>query len=231
MVTILSSFLSSEQPDDPRPRLRQLADRKVTRFLEGPATAPFLAALEAYKRSGLSDPSEIALFTVSEWEPSVPEPPTPTDGRSDSQAWLARHYQENGNPSEWLRAMPNNALCQMAIAARFRGPNAHLVGWAPALRFAFLMAEQAMDRGAASAAVVVAYDVVGPMLHPAVDVTTTLAAAVVVGPDRGPRLELDHTMFDGSATARSALDRIAAASVAARGLATATTAPTRGHGS
>ena len=189
MKTVLKGELSvDEQEGDLVRRVREYADRKVARFLDGTARPPFIVAMDLGARLPGVDPARVALFTISEWEPSVPAPPADLQGDAEE---LARHYQESGNPTDWLRGMPNNALCHSAVVAGFRGPNTHFVGRAPQLPVVLTVAQRALLDGDADATLIVAFDLVGDDPNPPPDLAASRAAAIALVPSD----DSDGTVF------------------------------------
>jgi hypothetical protein len=172
---------------DERARAREIADRKTMRLLDGASTPPFLAIHEAFLRAPACPPEDVAIYTVSRWDPMVPEVPFAFDGSAGGLERLSRHFYEPANPSDWLRRMPNGPICQAAIVAGFRGPNLHLVGDVEALSMAVQLATLTIVKDEAPLAVVVAYDEAPGNHHMTPDSAHTRAAAVVLGridPDR-----------------------------------------------
>jgi hypothetical protein len=128
------------------------------RFLDRTSLPPFIAAIEVYKRNPVCAPDDVALFTVSGWDPAVPDPPFAINDSLASLEQMSRFVYETVNPTRWLRGMSNNALCQAAIAGGFRGPNAHFVGGSSSLWQTLVLARQTLHERAAELTIVVAYD-------------------------------------------------------------------------
>ena len=141
-----------------RERVRELASRKVSRFLDAASFAPFLAAASVYRLDPAAPPEHVAVYTVGGWDGNMPDQPSLSDGSPDSDAELSRHILEQAGPVEWLRMLSNNPLCQVSIAEGFRGPSAHLVGGPDALAQVLAVAATDLRRGAARQALIVAYD-------------------------------------------------------------------------
>ena len=158
MTVVVSAVVVPEDvPTDLRAAAKSLADRKVVRFLDEVSTPPFLVAMQLLRGPGSTiDPATVGLFTTSAWEGDVATP-TGLEDASDPDR-VVRYYLDESNPTDWLRAMPNDALCQAAIVGGIRGPNTHFVGGPAALMHCLVTAERAVADGAASAAIVVAFD-------------------------------------------------------------------------
>lgn len=139
-------------------QVRTFADRKVARLLDATASPAFLAVMEARRRAGLEGTAEVALYTASRWESG---PGLPDHLRGADVETRSRFLYELDTPTDWLRMLPGNALCQAAIAGGIRGPNAHLVGGPEAVEHAFVMADAALARQSVDGVVVVAFDEVG----------------------------------------------------------------------
>lgn len=138
---------------------RKLASRKILRFLDSASLAPFVAAATLYRHDPVAAPEDVALYTMGGWDPDTPDQVmTTADGTAESDARLSRRILEDADPLGWLRLMSNNALCQTAIAERFRGPNAHLVGGPDVLARVLAVAAADLRRGSARQALVIAYD-------------------------------------------------------------------------
>lgn len=187
-----AGFSSAEASGDVREQAKQLASRKVLRFLDAASFAPFATAATVYRRNMLCPPEHVALYTVSGWDGNMPDQPFVPDGSAEQDVELSRAILEDVNPVTWLRMLSNNALCQVSIVEGFRGPNAHFVGDARALGHALAVAVADLRSGAARLALVVAYDPAPEdRLHPSGRAPTT-AAAIALTDDTGidvtPRL-------------------------------------------
>jgi hypothetical protein len=225
-AALAATVASSELPDDLTALARRHANRKVRRFLDRASMPPFVAALEAFHRARSGgngsngsdggnggdgdegyDPAEVGLFTVSSWDPTVPDPPFVDDGTAARRVALSRYVLETANPTSWLRMLTNNALCQASIAAGFQGPNAHAVGGATALRQALLVAAGVVNDRAAALAIVVAYDPPAGTENLPPDRAVTSAAAVALAPGGDDAVDLlaEAARKDGQAV--EALDR------------------------
>lgn len=187
MSVVVASYSTAEDDGtDLREVARKIAGRKVARFLDGASLAPFVAAATVYRRNPVCDPADVALYTVSGWDGAQPDPPFVPDGSAADDARLGRYIVEDANPTEWLRMLSNNALCQVSIVAGFRGPNAHLVGGVDALWQALTTADADLTRGMAGQALVVAYDPPpGERTNPS-GRTHSAAVAVSLAPGPGP---------------------------------------------
>lgn len=180
---IQAAVRPDELPEDLRARAKELGDRKILRLLDAASYAPFVAAVEACRlalSAGEASMDRVALFTVSSWDPSVPAPPFPLDEAPDLAHRLSRHFYQPENPSDWLRRMPNNPLCQVAIATGLRGPNMHFVGDASSLVLALAYTEQAFADDDADLALVVAYDQADGGRHLTPELGPSRAAAVAL---------------------------------------------------
>jgi hypothetical protein len=167
------------EPDELRIRAKDLArDRKIMRLLDPLSIPPFVAAVQAFDAVDGLDPARTALFTVSSWEPWMASPQlAAVDGLSHAEVF--QRLIDTNHPTEWLRAMANNTLCQIAIARKLRGPNLHVVG--DASQLASLLALAALELGGtADAALLVAFDTDDVHRHDAPDDAPSRAAAVVL---------------------------------------------------
>lgn len=184
-IVMAAGFSSSEVCEDVRQQAKQLASRKVLRFLDAASYAPFAAAATVYRRNPVCAPEDVALYTVSGWDGNMPDQPFVPDGSAEQDAELSRAILEDANPVTWLRMLSNNPLCQVSIVEGFRGPNAHFVGDARALGHALAVAVADLRSGAARLALVVAYDPAPEdRLHPSGRAPTT-AAALALTDDTG----------------------------------------------
>lgn len=178
---INAGYECPDHPSEVQALVRELASRKILRFLDAASYAPFLAATQVYRRDPVAAPAEVALYTVGGWDGNMPDQPSLSDGSMDSDAELSRHILEQAGPVEWLRMLSNNPLCQVSIAEGFRGPNAHLVGGPDALAQVFAVAAADLHRGAASQALIVAYDTLAvDRLNPSSRAPTCAAALSLV---------------------------------------------------
>lgn len=159
MACVISSFAGFEPDVDPLVLAKQRAPRKVFRFLDEVSAPPFVVGVSLLERAAVVAPDKIAVYTVSRWEAPVLRPTIAGDDGSEHQ--LARYYLDSSNPTDWLRSMPNNALCQIAIVTGFQGPNIHFVGDGTAVAQTFSIADFVLERGQAEVAAVVGFDVDG----------------------------------------------------------------------
>jgi hypothetical protein len=181
MVVRVTAVVSRE-PDSPeslRSAARRFGDRRLLRFLDLTSLSPFLALLEAYGENPVCSPDRVALFTVSGWDPGVPRPPFEVHDAPEMQLRLSAHYLESANPTGWLHMMSNAALCQAAIAGGLRGPNAHYVGGAEALRQALVVALRTLQEESAGLAILCAYD--PPPGHETARPDAVASRAVAIG--------------------------------------------------
>jgi len=185
MSIAVAATLSVDELPDPAAESRRLASRKVYRFLDGASLAPFVAAATVYARNPLCEPADVALYTVGGWDGDMPDQPFVPDGTATDDARLSRHILEEANPGGWLKMLSNNALCQVSIATGFRGPNAHLVGDAGALWQVLATAAQDLESGAATLAVLVAYDPRPGEEHLPSQRSATRAAALSLSHEQG----------------------------------------------
>jgi hypothetical protein len=157
-ASVLAACRDEEITSEPSVFAREFANRKVMRFLDDVALKPFITIVELRNRFPDVDPHEVAVFTISTWEADVVNPDV-TPGPGESQAYaMSRHLYEHGNPTEWLRHMPNNTICQAAISREVRGANAHYAGDGASVIHSLLVADQALVTGDARVAIVAAFD-------------------------------------------------------------------------
>jgi hypothetical protein len=178
-VDVIDTLTEADLDGDLTGRARSLAnDRKILRLLDGAARLPFVAVLTMLARRPEIDPTELALYLVSD---SDYRPPAPEGGDRSPEA-VARSYYEHANPAAWLAGMPNSAICQASIVGQVHGPNLHVVGGAEAAWHAACIACRALDRRIATAAMVVGYR---PTPPDAAD--PGLVSVVAFGPDSSGR--------------------------------------------
>lgn len=147
-------------PDVPTVARALAGDRKVFRMLDRLSMPPFVAALEAWRATTGLAPERTALFTVSGWEPDVPDLGDVVPGHWDERV---RFYRDRTSSGGMLRRMPNTVCCHVAVAGKLRGPNAHFVGDGTALVQVVELATVTLESGAVEAAVVVAFDAAEPV--------------------------------------------------------------------
>jgi hypothetical protein len=180
-LVIEAAVRSDELPGDRLSVARRFADRKAMRFLDQTSVAPFIAAMTALEVLSAPDATDLGLFTVSAWDPGVPRPPFALDNTVAVEERLARHYCKPDNPTDWLRRMPNNAVCQIAIASGLRGPNVHFVGRRTTVCLAAAIAAQTLADRAASRVLLLGYDLAPGHEHESTGDAVADAAIVVLG--------------------------------------------------
>ncbi|MGP4115086.1 hypothetical protein ACTWP5_29815 [Streptomyces sp. 4N509B] len=212
-AVLLSAIGSADLPADLEKRTRARAPRKVNRLLERALYAPFVAATELLDRAadraadGAAPPLDrenVALYTVSNWDPSIPIPDYASEPAPDLVERLSTFYIRPANPTDWLCRMPNNPLCNVAITAGLRGPSMHYIGGADALSLLTTVAASTVASGMASAALLVAFDLPEGTEHLLARDSDATAAAVLIGP-----------AADGLAEGRDAVDAVGAVGAAA----------------
>ena len=156
-VRVVGVFGPDELPDDLSGYARENAHRKVNRLLERISLAPFVAGHSLYRRLPIGDPDRVALLTVSGWDPDTVEP-APADGQL-SAAELSSFYLHPKGIGDYLQRMPNNPICQLSIAAGFRGPNVHYTGEVESLTLMATVAACHLLDGSADCAMLLAFDV------------------------------------------------------------------------
>ncbi|HEX4225730.1 MAG TPA: hypothetical protein VHZ97_25425, partial [Pseudonocardiaceae bacterium] len=127
------------------------------------------------------DVERFALYTVSNWDPSVPIPDYAEQDEPDLVERLSRFYTHPANPTDWLRRMPNNPLCNICITTGFRGPTMHYTGGADSLSLLSTVAISTLANNSASAAMVVAFDLPEGNQHLLAEESDSSAAAVLLG--------------------------------------------------
>jgi hypothetical protein len=159
-ICVVDMIASDELPAELRSYAKEQAGRKVIRMLDRISLAPFAAAMALNARQTWKDLDRVGLFTVSGWDPATPVPASlardPDSGTAASPA--SHYYLHPPAVTDYLRRMPNNAICQIAIATQFRGPNVHFTGGADSLALITALAASAIRDNAADAAVVIAFD-------------------------------------------------------------------------
>jgi hypothetical protein len=178
-------FSPDELPADLRGYAKANAHRKVNRLLERISLAPFAAGHSLYQRLPIGEPDRVALLTVSGWDPDTPEP-EPTGGGL-SPAELSSFYLHPKGVGDYLQRMPNNPICQLSIAAGFRGPNVHYTGGVESLELMATVAVSHLADGSSDCAILLAFDVERQHQHALPDTADSVAAAVLLAPaDTGP---------------------------------------------
>ena len=209
-ILIAAGCSAAETPGDLRVEVKQLASRKVLRFLDAASFAPFAMAVKVYRENPVCPPEDVALYTLSGWDGDMPDQPFTPDGSTAQDTELSKHILEDANPVVWLRMLANNALCQVSIAEGFRGPNAHFVGDAPALGHALAAAVDDLRSGAAGLALIVAYDPAPEARRNPSGRAPTRAAAIAL--TEGAGIDLTARLFEltdrVAATGGSALTAI-----------------------
>lgn len=156
--SVVAALGHDELPEDLAAYAKKTAQRKVGRLLDRGFYAAFAAACELHKLKGTEDLDRVALYTVSGWDPSIPVPDFAYEDAPDVVARLSHFYTHPANPSDWLRRMPNNPICNIAITTGFRGPCLHYIGDADALSMITTVAVSSLADGSADSALVVAFD-------------------------------------------------------------------------
>lgn len=187
---VVDTFSSTELPEDLRKHAKAGVPRKVARLLERAFYAPFIAAMRLHERLGEdTDLERFALFTVSNWDPSIPVPDYATEQSPDRVRRLSQFYMHPANPTDWLRRMPNNPLCNISITTGYRGATMHYTGGAESLSLLTTVAESTLANGTASGAMILAFDLPGGSEHLLAEDSGSLAAAVVIAPsESGPEI-------------------------------------------
>lgn len=187
---LLGAVSSAELPDNLTERAKAGVPRKVSRLLERAFYAPFVAAMElAGQVNHDTNPPDIerfALFTVSNWDPSIPIPDYAGEDSPDSVERLSHFYTHPANPTDWLRRMPNNPLCNICITTGFRGPTMHYTGGADSLSLLATVALSTLANGSASVVTLVAFDVPDGDESLLAEQSSSAAAAVLLGRGEGP---------------------------------------------
>lgn len=189
----VTGFLSAgDLPEDLEGQAKKGVPRKVSRLLERAFYAPFVAAVELHRRSEQEevDLERFALFSVSNWDPSIPVPDYALQDTPDRVERLSHFYTHPANPTDWLRRMPNNPLCNISITTGFRGPTMHYTGGADSLAMLTTVALSTLANGSSSAAIVVAFDLPDGDEHLLAEESDSVAAAVLLSAsDSGPAAE------------------------------------------
>ncbi len=202
MLTLIGGLTSAELKGDLSLIARTRGGRKIMRLLESMSIPPFATATELIGGHDDLDVAALALLTVSSWEPDVPTDTVRHCRTLESREAQARHMQEVVNPMQWLSAMPNNLLCQVATALGCHGPNAHWVGDGAALGLCLQFTEGLLSRGAAPAALVVTFDPPPGVTRLAPDTVPSAAAALLVATTgEGPRIDVGKVLATGGGRA------------------------------
>ncbi|NKY97189.1 hypothetical protein [Nocardiopsis alborubida] len=183
---VVDTFSSQELPEDLRSHAKSGVPRKVGRLLERAFYAPFIAARRLHERLGEgTDLERFALFTVSNWDPSIPVPDYATEEAPDRVERLSRFYMHPANPTDWLRRMPNNPLCNICITTGYRGATMHYTGGAESLSLLTTVAMSTLANGTSSGAMIIAFDLPSGNEHVLAEESSSLASAVVLMPSAG----------------------------------------------
>ena len=194
-VTANGTCRASTNVVELRQQAKAVADRKVMRFLTGVELPPFVAATNLIVNRADVHRDDIGLYTVSGWEAKAPPIQGTYDGSEDVARALAEEFRNRVTPTDWLRDMGNNALCQIAIATSVRGPNCHYVGDGATMQTVLGLAQQTLVEEAARVVIAVAFDVnageddLERDERPATAVALALEAGH--GPSNQERVELD----------------------------------------
>ncbi|HEV3362082.1 MAG TPA: hypothetical protein VG247_35165 [Pseudonocardiaceae bacterium] len=196
---VRSAISSTELPEDLAAHAKAGVPRKVSRLLERAFYAPFVAATELAKRvtdgPDAPDLERFALFSVSNWDPSIPIPDYAGQDAPDLVERLSHFYTHPANPTDWLRRMPNNPLCNVCITTGFRGPTMHYTGGADALAMMATVAISTLANETASAAILVAFDLPDGDESLLAEQSDSTAAAVLLLPEEGPVLARELGAF------------------------------------
>lgn len=183
--SVLAALSSDDVSGDLVQYCKKASQRKVTRLLERAFYAPYATAVELHAQHGSGDLDRVALFTVSAWDPGIPVPDDAFGDDPDRVERLSHFYTHPANPTDWLRRMPNNPLCNIAITTMFRGPCLHYIGGADALSMLTVIALSTLADGSADSALVVAFDLPAGAEHALAHESDSSAAAVILGPSGG----------------------------------------------
>ena len=202
-MRVVASIRAGELPDDLVGAARSFtSDRKIMRLLDRVSLAPFVACLEVLRRAPKIDRSRLALFTFSGWDASTTIPITFSlaglDTSSGNREDLVRRLCDASNPTEWLRHLANNTICQAAIAAGCTGPTYHVVGDGSSLETLFALAMETLRGDAVDTCVIVGFDA---DLYPSGDAAAIAAGLVLAGPadaDADALADVDWARFTGS---------------------------------
>lgn len=186
---VLDAFSSDELPEDLAASAKAGVPRKVSRLLERAFYAPFVAAMELNRRvlqtPNPPDIERFALLTVSNWDPSIPIPDFADEQSDDVVERMSHFYTHPANPTDWLRRMPNNPLCNICITTGYRGPTMHYTGGADSLSMLSTVATSMLANGSASAAMMVAFDLPEGSESQLAELSGSSAAAVLLGSGEG----------------------------------------------
>ena len=155
------------------------APRQAVRFLDAMALPAFVAGVAALDAAGVTDGERCGLFTVGGWDPQQHQPDLGEAGDGAGYTEVARHYITTALPTDWLRKMLNNVLCQLSMTRNLRGPNNHFVGGAGALAAALAFGRRSVASGAADHVLVLAFD--APSGHESDHEVPGDACALVLG--------------------------------------------------
>lgn len=207
-VATVGAVAAADLPADLAVAAKSASQRKVMRLLDRTFYAPYLAAVELSQRHDTGDPERAALFTVSAWDPSIPIPDYAGQDGPDLRERLSTFYTQPANPTDWLRRMPNNPLCNIAITTGFRGPTIHYQGKAYALSLLATVAAGMLESGAAVTATIVAFDVPAGQEHALPNQADAAAAGVLLA--RGGAGPTAGQLADSAAAAAPGTSALAA---------------------
>ena len=109
------------------------APRQALRFLDAMALPAFVAGVAALDAAGVTDGERCGLFTVGGWDPQQHQPELGEAGDDAGYTEVARHYITTALPTDWLRKMLNNVLCQLSMTRNLPAPTT--TSWAGPARW------------------------------------------------------------------------------------------------
>ncbi len=184
--------------------VKRAARRPVSKLLDRAFYGVYLAGLQLHAQlpAGASA-EETAVYTVGNWDPSVPIPDFADEPAEDLVERLSHFYTHPANPTDWLRRMPNNPICNIAITTGYQGPCLHYTGTATSLALMVPVAVAAIADGQAENALLLAFDTPREERHALAHESDAMAVGVLMGRGAGtPAHHLVETALAAPADAR-----------------------------
>lgn len=208
-LVVLATVTDSELPavDARRDAAKAMARRPVSKLLDRAFYGVFLAALQLHEKlpEG-TDLSKVGLYTVGNWDPSVPIPDFASEPAPDLVEKLSHFYTHPMNPTDWLRRMPNNPICNIAITTGYMGPCLHFTGDATSLSMLATVAAASVADGQSETAMLLAFDMVAGEEHALANEGDGTGAGLLIGRGVGRPLAEFFDIIDDLPAGTAAVD-------------------------
>jgi hypothetical protein len=212
-LVVLATVTDTDLPqlDDRREAAKALARRPVSRLLDRAFYGVFLAALQLHEQlpEG-TDVSRVGLYTAGNWDPSVPVPDFASEPSPDLVERLSHFYTHPTNPTDWLRRMPNNPICNIAITTGYMGPCLHYTGDATSLSMLATVAAASVADGQSETAMLLAFDMEPGEEHVLAHEGDGTGAGLLIGRGAGRPLAELFNAVDGMPAGSRAVDALEA---------------------